>query len=89
MPDKIKGMLFLVQKRKAFTRFFLRTFLTCIHTYSRYVLIKHFLHVYHNFSILINQLFQKYITTVYLTAVFFETGAMSTPTKSQNLTNCG
>ena len=25
----------------------------------------------------------------YLTAVFFETGAMSTPTKSQNPTNCG
>ena len=25
----------------------------------------------------------------YLTAVFFETGAMSTPTKSQNVTNCG
>ena len=24
-----------------------------------------------------------------LTAVFFETGAMSTPTKSRNLTNCG
>ena len=24
-----------------------------------------------------------------LTAVFFETGAMPTPTKSQNLTNCG
>ena len=24
-----------------------------------------------------------------LTAVFFETGAMSTPTKSQNVTNCG
>ena len=26
---------------------------------------------------------------VYLTAVFFETGAMLTPTKSQNGTNCG
>ena len=26
---------------------------------------------------------------VELTAVFFETGAMPTPTKSQNLTNCG
>ena len=25
----------------------------------------------------------------YLTAVFFETGAMSTPTKSRNPTNCG
>ena len=25
----------------------------------------------------------------YLTAVFFETGAMLTPTKSQNGTNCG
>ena len=25
----------------------------------------------------------------YLTAVFFETGAMATLTKSQNLTNCG
>ena len=25
----------------------------------------------------------------YLTAVFFETGAMSTPTKSQNGTDCG
>ena len=25
----------------------------------------------------------------YLTAVFFETGAMPTPTKLQNLTNCG
>ena len=24
-----------------------------------------------------------------LTAVFFETGAMPTPTKSRNLTNCG
>ena len=24
-----------------------------------------------------------------LTAVFFETGAMSTPTRSQNVTNCG
>ena len=24
-----------------------------------------------------------------LTALFFETGAMSTPTKSQNATNCG
>ena len=26
---------------------------------------------------------------LHLTAVFFETGAMSTPTKSQNVTNCG
>ena len=29
------------------------------------------------------------IKSVALTAVFFETGAMSTPTKSQNPTNCG
>ena len=28
-------------------------------------------------------------TNNYLTAVFFETGAMLTPTKSQNGTNCG
>ena len=29
------------------------------------------------------------IGSKYLTAVFFETGAMSTPTKSRNVTNCG
>ena len=32
---------------------------------------------------------QKFWLDVHLTAVFFETGAMSTPTKSQNVTNCG
>ena len=32
----------------------------------------------------------KYLSDpVLLTAVFFETGAMSTPTKSRNPTNCG
>ena len=35
-------------------------------------------------SIFVNGILWKY-----LTAVFFETGAMSTPTKSQNPTNCG
>ena len=38
--------------------------------------------------------FVKHFTNIstpgpHLTAVFFETGAMSTPTKSQNVTNCG
>ena len=34
-------------------------------------------------------IFQNHGLHKYLTAVFFETGAMSTPTKSQNVTNCG
>ena len=44
----------------------------------------------------INQIFWKgdknsttWVTFFTLTAVFFETGAMLTPTKSQNPTNCG
>ena len=35
------------------------------------------------------QLYMGITVRMYLTAVFFETGAMSTPTKSRNVTNCG
>ena len=43
-----------------------------------------------NFRIEFAQFFCPYAVELnHLTAVFFETGAMPTPTKSRNLTNCG
>ena len=41
-------------------------------------------------SALISMIMSHYFYDLtHLTAVFFETGAMLTPTKSQNKTNCG
>ena len=39
-------------------------------------------------GVLVNFIIQK-LKSKHLTAVFFETGAMLTPTKSRNGTNCG
>ena len=60
MPDESEDMLFLLLEIKGFT-WFLKDFPN-MHTYTQYGLIKHFLHVYHNFSLFIGNLIVSKIT---------------------------